>query len=62
MIQLILELLKADDFFGVSEIVDVAKGKHELTGNLKKIYKQEKRKQWLKKERLNKKYKTIAKR
>ncbi len=36
MIQLILELLKSDDFFGVSEIVDVAKGKHELTGNLKK--------------------------
>jgi hypothetical protein len=53
MIQLILELLKADDFFGVSGIVDVAKGKHELTGNIKKIYKQEKRKQWLKKERLN---------
>lgn len=44
MIQLILELLKTDDFFGVSEIVDVAKGKHELTGNIKKIYKQEKRK------------------
>jgi len=53
MIQLILELLKSDDFFGVSEIVDVAKGKHELTGNIKKIYKQEKRKLWLKKERLN---------
>ena len=53
MIQFILELLKADDFFGVSEIVDVEKGKHELTGNLKKIYNQEKRKQWLKKERLN---------
>ena len=53
MIQLILELLKSDDFYGESEIVDVAKGKHELTGNLKKIYKQEKRKQWLKQERLN---------
>ena len=51
MIQLILELLKTDDFYGVSEIVDVAKGKHELTGNIKKIYKQEKRKlKWLKKE------------
>ena len=44
MIQLILELLKADDFFGVSEIVDVAKGKHELTSSIKKIYKQEIRK------------------
>lgn len=53
MIELILELLKSDDFYGVSKIVDVAKGKHELTGNLKKIYKQEKRKQWLKQERLN---------
>ena len=39
MIQLILELLKSDNFFGVSEIVDVAKGKHELTGNVKKIFK-----------------------
>jgi len=53
MIKFIIELLKSDDFFGVSEIVDVAKGKHELTDDLKKIYKQEKRKQWLKKERLN---------
>lgn len=50
MIQLILELLKSGDFYGVSDIVDVAKGKHELTGNLKKIYKQEKRKRCLKKE------------
>lgn len=51
---MILELLKADNFYGVSEIVDIAKGKHEYTGNLKKIYKQEIRKsQWLKKERLN---------
>jgi len=48
MIQLILELLKSDDFFGVSEIVDVAKGKHELTGDIKKVYKQKKRKQWQK--------------
>lgn len=46
MIKFILELLKSDDFFGVSEIVDIAKGKHEITGNVKKIYKQEKRKQW----------------
>jgi hypothetical protein len=53
MIQLILELLKSDNFFGVSEIVDVAKGKHELTDDIKKVYNQEKRRQWLKKERLN---------
>lgn len=48
MIQLILELLKSDNFFGVSEIVDVAKGKHELTDNIKKIYNQQKRKRWQK--------------
>jgi hypothetical protein len=50
MIQLILELLKADNFFGVSEIVDVAKGKHELTDNIKKVYNQQKRKRWQKNE------------
>jgi hypothetical protein len=44
MIAQILELLKTDDFFNVSEIVDIAKGKHEYTTNLKKIYKQAKRK------------------
>jgi hypothetical protein len=44
MIAQILELLKTDDFFNVSEIVDIAKGKHEYTSNLKKIYKQVKRK------------------
>ena len=48
MIQLILELLKADDFFNVSEIVDVAKGKHELTDDIKKVYNQQKRKRWQK--------------
>jgi hypothetical protein len=54
MIELILELLKTGDFYGVSEIVDVAKGKHELTGNVKKIFKQEIRKsKWQKNERLN---------
>jgi hypothetical protein len=44
MIQAILELLKTNDFYNVSNIVDVAKGKHELTGNIKRIYKQERRK------------------
>jgi hypothetical protein len=48
MSQLILELLKSDNFFGVSEIVDVAKGKHELTDNIKKVYNQQKRKRWQK--------------
>ena len=50
MIQLILELLKADNFFNVSEIVDVAKGKHELTDDIKKVYNQQKRKRWQKNE------------
>ena len=52
MIELILELLKTENFYGVSEIVDIAKGKHELTGNVKKIFKQEIRKaKWQKNER-----------
>ncbi len=53
MIGLIIELLKLSEFYGVSEIVDVAKGKHEYTGNLKKIYKQQMRKRCQKKEQLN---------
>lgn len=49
---MILELLKSNDFYGVSNIVDVAKGKHELTSSIKKIYKQEIRKaKWQKNER-----------
>jgi len=52
MIEMILELLKSNDFYGVSNIVDVAKGKHELTSSIKKIYKQEIRKaKWQKNER-----------
>jgi hypothetical protein len=50
MIELILELLKTENFYGVSEIVDIAKGKHELTSNVKKVFKQEIRKsKWQKK-------------
>lgn len=50
MIEMILELLKTGDFYDVSEIVDVAKGKHELTSNVKKVFKQEIRKaKWQKK-------------
>jgi hypothetical protein len=43
MIAQILELLKMDDYYNVSEIVDIAKGKHEYTSSIKKIYKQKKR-------------------
>jgi hypothetical protein len=53
MIQLILELLKSGDFYNVSELVDIAKGKYENTGNLKRIYKQQMRKKWQKREQLN---------
>lgn len=56
MIGLIIELLKTSDFYGVSEYVDIAKGKHEMTSNIKKIYKQQRRKHyklWRKNGQLN---------
>lgn len=56
MIKLILELLKSNDFYEVSKTVDIAKGRYELTSNLKKIYKQEQRKyieKWRKNELSN---------
>ena len=43
MIQNILQLLATDDFYGVSETVDIAKGKYELTETVKKGYEQGKR-------------------
>ena len=46
MIGLILELLKTSDFYNVSEVVDIAKGKHEYTPKFKKIYKQQLRKKY----------------
>lgn len=49
MIGLIIELLKSGDFYGVSEIVDIAKGKYEKTDSIKKIYKQQMRKRCQKK-------------
>lgn len=42
-------MLKLDDHFGISENVEIAKGKYKLESNLKKIYKQEKRKLYFKK-------------
>ena len=35
MIKEILQLLAIDDFYGVSEEIDVAKGKYELTDTIK---------------------------
>lgn len=43
MIELINSLLSVDDFFGKSERIDIAKGKYELTTNIRKIWKQNKR-------------------
>ena len=43
MIGIILDLLSINDFYGVSEEIDIAKGKYELTLNLKKGIKQRKR-------------------
>lgn len=36
-------MLQLDDFYGESELIDIAKGKHELTTSMKKILKQGKR-------------------
>jgi hypothetical protein len=38
---MILKLLRGMDHFGVSEEVEIAKGKYELTTNFKKRWKQE---------------------
>lgn len=43
MITNVIQLLQSDDWYGVSESVDIAKGKHEYTSDLKKIRKQIKR-------------------
>lgn len=37
-------MLQLDDFYGESELIDIAKGKHELTTSMKKMWRQEKRK------------------
>lgn len=42
-------MLKLDDHFGISDNVEIAKGKYKLESNVKKIYKQEKRKLYFKK-------------
>jgi len=47
MIKNISTLLQIDNFYGCSENIDIAKGKNELTKNIKKTYKQKIR-QWLK--------------
>jgi hypothetical protein len=40
MIKNIIEMLKISDFIGVSENIEIAKGKHELKNDIKGIWKQ----------------------
>jgi hypothetical protein len=43
MIKLIKDLLALDDFYGVSENIDIAKGKYQLPKGFKGIIKKAKR-------------------
>ena len=44
MIQKIIELLAIDEFYGQSEIIDIAKGKYKIPKTIKEVYIQELRK------------------
>lgn len=35
MIQAIIELLRKENYYGSSEVIEIAKGKHELAVNIK---------------------------
>jgi len=43
MIKHILDLLKLDDYYGVSPYIDIAKGKYEAPKNLKEALNKRKR-------------------
>jgi len=43
MLDKIIEMLKLTNHYGISEEIEIAKGKYKLSDNLKEIYKQEKR-------------------
>ena len=49
MLNTIIQLLKTDNFYAQSEIVDIAKGKYKLTNSIRESYKQAKRELYLKK-------------
>ena len=51
MIDKIFEMLKLSEHFGISENIEIAKGKYKINNKIKDIYKQEKRKQYFKKKR-----------
>jgi|TARA_R110000803_G_scaffold124582_4_gene192323 hypothetical protein len=47
MIDLIIQMLQIDDFYGESKLIDIAKGKHKITTKFKDKAKQIKRaKSW----------------
>jgi hypothetical protein len=43
MIKQIVAMLQLDDFYGESELIDIAKGKYQYTTSMKKMWKQTKR-------------------
>ena len=43
MIQKIIELLSIDEFYGQSELIDIAKGKYKIQNSIVDKYKQKKR-------------------
>jgi hypothetical protein len=43
MIQKIIELLAIDEFYGQSELIDIAKGKYKIQYSIVDKYKQKKR-------------------
>ena len=49
MIKNIIEMLALDNFYGVSENIDIAKGKYAYTTSFRKMTRQERRKHALKK-------------
>lgn len=55
MIGKIVEILKLDDFYGKSEVIDITKGKYKKCDSVKELYKQKKR------ELLSKAYKDVRK-
>ena len=47
MIEKIIEMLSTGDYYGESELIEIAKGKHHLKWSVKEIREQKKReKQW----------------
>lgn len=43
MIEQILNLLRVDDFYGKTNAIEIAKGKHKLPESVKEIFRQAKR-------------------